>query len=117
MQQTKRRGKKGVILLALALALFILAILPASALAAGSITINGVAGDTTVGSNLVNVGYMSTNLTAAYVTFQVAGPGGPPWVYGAESTPRRRTGLRAPGTSRPSRSLCCHRCRLRRCSR
>jgi len=45
MQQTKRRSKKGVILLALALALFVLAIVPASALAVvtytGTVTING----------------------------------------------------------------------------
>jgi hypothetical protein len=85
MQQTKRRSKKGVILLALAFALLVLAILPASALAAGSITINTVAGPApvTVGSNLVNVGYMSDNINAAFVSFEVTSAG--PGAYGAPS--------------------------------
>ena len=52
MQQTKRRSKKGVILLALAFALLVLAIVPAAALAApATITVNGV-----LGPNPVNVG-------------------------------------------------------------
>ena len=75
MQQTKRRGKKGVILLALALALFVLAIGPAAALAApATISVNGVLGPNpvTVGSNLVVVTYHSDVVTAQSVNFAVS---------------------------------------------
>jgi len=85
MQQTKRRSKKGVVLLALAFALLVLAIVPASAFAVGSITVNNVAGPApvTVGSNLINVGYMSTTLNAHFVSFEVSAAG--PGAYAAPS--------------------------------
>jgi len=75
MQQTKRRSKKGVILLALALALLVVAIVPAAALAApATITVNGVLSPNpvTVGSNLVNVTYHSDVATARFVSFEVS---------------------------------------------
>ena len=57
MQQTKRRSKKGVILLALAFALFVMAIAPASAFAAASfITIND---GPLISSKTVNITYSS----------------------------------------------------------
>jgi hypothetical protein len=61
MQETKRRGKKGVILLAVVVALLVMAILPAAALAAvsGSISINGGAAYTT--STGVNVNIKATS--------------------------------------------------------
>ena len=59
MQQTKRRSKKGVILLALALALFVLAIVPAAALASpGSVTINAGLSDT-ISTKTVPITYKS----------------------------------------------------------
>jgi len=75
MQQTKRRSKKGVILLALALALFVLAIVPAAALAVipGSVTINGGLSDT-ISTKTVSITYKSisdpADLGIAFVFIQ-----------------------------------------------
>ena len=79
MQQTKRRSKKGVILLALALALFVLAILPAAALAAGpaSLTINN--GATIIGSTNVHLTFKSDpgflGITQYTIQDAYSGPG------------------------------------------
>jgi len=79
MQQTKRRSKKGVILLALALALFVLAILPAAAMATVTWSVNGYGqpGVVPAGTNVVVVKYSSDNPAAKFVSFEVtlAGPG------------------------------------------
>ena len=53
MQQTKRRSKKGVILLALTIALLVLAFVPAAMAAAPSLTVNN--GATVIGNTDVTL--------------------------------------------------------------
>ena len=97
MQQTKRRSKKGVILLALALALFVLAIVPASAFAAASfITItNGPE----VSSKTVNISYSSITpgnpgIAFVWIRDQWKGPGlGATWSALAPASPTIATYL------------------------
>ena len=84
MQQTKRRSKKGVILLALAFAMLVLAIAPASAFAAAAIVkVNDVAAPTAliVGSTQVNLAYTpdSSWVAPTQVKIQESRDGGATW--------------------------------------
>jgi hypothetical protein len=66
MQQTKRRSRKGVILLALAIALLVVAIVPAAAMAATqSVKVNGSALPIVIGSTSVDLTLNAGDLVGA----------------------------------------------------
>ncbi len=70
MQQTKRRSKRGVILLAVVVAMLVMAIVPAVALAATDTAIVND-GQTWAGDTTVKVTYSAASLNANYVAFWV----------------------------------------------
>ncbi len=70
MQQPKRRSKRGVILLAVVAALLVMAVVPAVALAADTVSVND--GQAYATDFTFKVTYSST--TADRVTFEVQGP-------------------------------------------
>ena len=90
MQQKKRRSKKGVILLALALALFVMAILPTSALAAAAkITIDN---GPLISSKTVNITYNSATpgnpgIAFVWIRDRVSSDGGVTWSALAPASP------------------------------